>query len=199
MNVKAIRMLNRGISLTIIAGAAWLTGSLAMPMDSHAGACSKSSAGMSGTVNGKNASSQTSATGAFVCISRSEALSTLGLNADEEAGNGISRATICHVPPGNAEAQHTITVGQPSVYAHLAHGDTMGACAGWVSSLYIASLPSCAAIDASGTSLVSGVWLPDTAAADGAAMNSYFAGVKGGTLAGHPDSASYSYREIYGQ
>ena len=37
--------------------------------------------------------------------------------------------TLCHAPPGNPDAAHTISVGAPAVPAHLAHGDTEGACA----------------------------------------------------------------------
>lgn len=36
--------------------------------------------------------------------------------------------TICHVPPGNPEAAHTLTVAPPALKAHLAHGDTRGHC-----------------------------------------------------------------------
>ena len=38
------------------------------------------------------------------------------------------KANICHVPPGNFENPHTITIGQSAVEAHLAHGDTLGEC-----------------------------------------------------------------------
>jgi hypothetical protein len=38
--------------------------------------------------------------------------------------------TLCHIPPGNSENAHTIEVGQAAVPAHLAHGDTLGECAG---------------------------------------------------------------------
>jgi hypothetical protein len=37
--------------------------------------------------------------------------------------------TLCHVPPGNPDAAHTIAVGAPAVPVHVAHGDTEGACA----------------------------------------------------------------------
>jgi hypothetical protein len=39
-----------------------------------------------------------------------------------------SQVTICHIPPGNPANAHTITVGASAVPAHLAHGDTLGAC-----------------------------------------------------------------------
>lgn len=35
---------------------------------------------------------------------------------------------ICHIPPGNPENAHTITVGNPAVMPHLAHGDKLGRC-----------------------------------------------------------------------
>src|SRR3712207_1537572 len=40
----------------------------------------------------------------------------------------VDRVTICHIPPGNPGNAHTITVGEPAVDAHLAHGDRLGAC-----------------------------------------------------------------------
>jgi len=42
--------------------------------------------------------------------------------------NGKNKITICHVPPGNPDNAHTITVGEPAVIAHVAHGDSIGAC-----------------------------------------------------------------------
>jgi len=35
---------------------------------------------------------------------------------------------ICHIPPGDPDNRHTITVGAPAVERHLAHGDYLGAC-----------------------------------------------------------------------
>ena len=38
------------------------------------------------------------------------------------------KVTICHIPPGNPDNAHTITVGASAVPAHLAHGDVLDAC-----------------------------------------------------------------------
>ena len=38
------------------------------------------------------------------------------------------KVVICHYPPGNSGNRHTIEVGQAALSAHLAHGDTQGAC-----------------------------------------------------------------------
>lgn len=43
---------------------------------------------------------------------------------------GSNRVTLCHIPPGNPANAHTITVGEPAVRAHLAHGDYLGPCHG---------------------------------------------------------------------
>jgi len=44
--------------------------------------------------------------------------------------------TICHIPPGNPNAAHTITVGLSAVEAHLAHGDTEGPCPAGIETEY---------------------------------------------------------------
>lgn len=44
------------------------------------------------------------------------------------AGEAAETVTLCHVPPGNPDAAHTVSVGAPAVPAHLAHGDVEGAC-----------------------------------------------------------------------
>jgi hypothetical protein len=46
-----------------------------------------------------------------------------------QIGGGVTKVTICHIPPGNPANAHSITVGSPAVRAHLAHGDYLGACA----------------------------------------------------------------------
>jgi hypothetical protein len=46
---------------------------------------------------------------------------------DDDDGDG-EKVTICHRPPGNPAAAHTITVGGPALEAHLGHGDSIGAC-----------------------------------------------------------------------
>lgn len=40
------------------------------------------------------------------------------------------KVTICHIPPGNPEAAHTIKIGRSALEAHLAHGDVIGECPG---------------------------------------------------------------------
>ncbi len=38
------------------------------------------------------------------------------------------RVTICHIPPGNPNARHTLVISRNALKAHLAHGDTEGPC-----------------------------------------------------------------------
>lgn len=56
---------------------------------------------------------------------------------DDDDNNGSGSATstddskkalVCHVPPGNYAARHTISVSKSSLFAHLRHGDTLGMC-----------------------------------------------------------------------
>jgi Flp pilus assembly protein TadG len=49
-------------------------------------------------------------------------------SGDSDSGSGMPQVTICHIPPGNPGNPQTITVGSPSVPAHLAHGDVLGTC-----------------------------------------------------------------------
>ena len=39
-----------------------------------------------------------------------------------------NKVTICHIPQGNPDNSHTITVGESAVLAHVAHGDTLDSC-----------------------------------------------------------------------
>jgi hypothetical protein len=50
--------------------------------------------------------------------------------SEGELGAGSVKVTICHVPPGNPENAHTITVGEPALRAHLENhgGDFLGPC-----------------------------------------------------------------------
>ena len=49
-------------------------------------------------------------------------------NVDDTDLPAEEQVTLCHIPPGNPDEAHTITVGAPSVPAHLAHGDVLGNC-----------------------------------------------------------------------
>jgi len=49
----------------------------------------------------------------------------------EETGDGSGTAgtiTICHIPPGNSSASHTLQIDESAWPAHAAHGDTLGPC-----------------------------------------------------------------------
>lgn len=41
-----------------------------------------------------------------------------------------SKQTVCHIPPGNASNQHTISIHSSQVENHIAHGDVAGPCVG---------------------------------------------------------------------
>ena len=56
----------------------------------------------------------------------SDALALSQAAADSAAKH--DKRDICHIPPGNPENAHTITVGNPAVMPHLAHGDKLGRC-----------------------------------------------------------------------
>jgi len=44
------------------------------------------------------------------------------------SSSSVGKVTICHIPPGNIENAHTITIGKPALKAHLAHNDVLGSC-----------------------------------------------------------------------
>lgn len=52
------------------------------------------------------------------------------VSAEAFAQGGPPRSTICHIPPGNPANGQTLTLPEPAIQAHLAHGDVIGACAG---------------------------------------------------------------------
>jgi len=39
-----------------------------------------------------------------------------------------AKVDVCHIPPGNPDNAHTITISENAVSAHLDHGDRLGAC-----------------------------------------------------------------------
>lgn len=174
------------ISLILLGGIACMLSALVSPVEVYAGGCSKGSSASGGP-----------ASEVLVCVSQASLLNTLGLASGGNSQSG--KVTICHIPPGNKSAAHTITVDQSAVPAHMAHGDSMGPCPGWVTQSYIESLPTCAAIVAAGSSPVAGDWVPSCALGDGVALNAYFEQIQGGVVFGQADGAGHSYREIFGQ
>jgi hypothetical protein len=52
------------------------------------------------------------------------------LGAATVVGAQVDKVTICHIPAGDPDNAHTITVGAPAVDAHMQQGDKMGACPG---------------------------------------------------------------------
>lgn len=52
----------------------------------------------------------------------------------KSTGTGTTKVDLCHIPPGNPENAHVISVGNPAYDAHLAHGDTPAPCPGASSS-----------------------------------------------------------------
>lgn len=41
---------------------------------------------------------------------------------------GQAKVDVCHIPPGNPDNAHTITISENALSAHLDHGDHVGAC-----------------------------------------------------------------------
>ncbi|MFY9824868.1 MAG: calcium-binding EGF-like domain-containing protein [Thermoanaerobaculia bacterium] len=61
------------------------------------------------------------------CLSLAILIALCALTASA-AWAGDAKVTICHVPPGNPDNAHTISVSPNAVPAHLAHGDYLGEC-----------------------------------------------------------------------
>lgn len=47
---------------------------------------------------------------------------------EEPDGGSGEKVVLCHVPRGNPDNMHKITVGEPALSAHLRHGDFLGEC-----------------------------------------------------------------------
>jgi len=45
-----------------------------------------------------------------------------------QGNSGRSRLTICHIPPGNPDSKHTLTIAESAWSAHESHGDFLGPC-----------------------------------------------------------------------
>jgi hypothetical protein len=56
------------------------------------------------------------------------AASSQGVKSSSARNQYQEKVLICHIPPGNPENAHTISVAAAAVPAHLAHGDTLGPC-----------------------------------------------------------------------
>ena len=63
------------------------------------------------------------------CLCLLLAFAATPANADDGDMQGNQgKVCLCHIPPGNPAAAHTICVGSPAVSAHLGHGDTLEPC-----------------------------------------------------------------------
>ena len=72
---------------------------------------------------------QTSAAGPVGGISvENRAVAGRRVSHPRERRHDVEREEICHVPPGNPDARHTILIGESAVGAHMAHGDYRGEC-----------------------------------------------------------------------
>jgi IS5 family transposase len=47
---------------------------------------------------------------------------------DDKGDDRRGKITICHIPPGNRSARHTISVSESAWQAHQGHGDHRGVC-----------------------------------------------------------------------
>ena len=73
-------------------------------------------------------------------------------NCIDDDGDGI--VTICHIPPGNPDNAHTISVSVNALPAHLAHGDSCGPCEGDDGLLFMAGESEACFADVNGDGVV---------------------------------------------
>jgi hypothetical protein len=52
----------------------------------------------------------------------------LNVYVSNTANGALGKIKICHVPPGNPSARHTLELPASAIAAHLAHGDYLGVC-----------------------------------------------------------------------
>lgn len=67
----------------------------------------------------------------FGCLNPSDSSDNALALSQAAAADSAAKAEkrdVCHIPPGNPENAHTISIGSPAVVAHLAHGDKLGRC-----------------------------------------------------------------------
>jgi hypothetical protein len=77
--------------------------------------------------DGNNHKHQSSTTLSTTSTTTPLTTSTTGDGAGDAAGNGQEKMDVCHKTGSGKE--HTINIAAPAVPAHVAHGDTLGACA----------------------------------------------------------------------
>ena len=61
----------------------------------------------------------------FICLI---IFGLISINSAPKEVNSKEKITICHIPPGNPENAHSITISVNALNAHLAHGDSIGDC-----------------------------------------------------------------------
>ena len=83
------------------------------------------------TVNDVTAGTQVHVKGTRIEGSTDVLAYEIKIQVAESGGGGggtDAKITICHIPPGNPGAKHTISISESAWPAHQAHGDTMGSC-----------------------------------------------------------------------
>ncbi|MEK7535396.1 MAG: peptidoglycan-binding protein [Patescibacteria group bacterium] len=84
--------------------------------------------------NGMTIQVDSSGDGIFELKFKSDLVLTASEYAKSIGKSNKNKVTICHIPPGNPANAHSIAIGADAVKAHLAHGDTQGACGETVTS-----------------------------------------------------------------